>query len=561
MRWSRWWIGISMTDRAAEERSFKGIGVSGGIASGPLHRLAETAAIPWRGFTTLEEETALFRQALASARGRIEAAISAQDRLAGEILEFQLALLEDDEFLAPVHRALAGGMPADKAWVWVLDAEIADYRKGGGILAERAADLADLKTRVLRAIQGQEAETAPLPDGAIIVAGDLIPSAFLELDWSRIGGAATLGGSPTSHVAILARARGVNLVVGLAADLDALPQGAPAILDAARGILIVNPRAATVASMRDRLALASEDGKAIAALLRRPAVTAAGERVQTLLNIDEPGLLDRLDPAIGDGVGLTRTEFLFASGPPGEEEQFAFYSRLIGWAGERPVTIRTLDAGGDKPVPGLTVDGEANPFLGLRGLRLSLARPEVFRVQLRALARAAVLGPLKVMVPMVTVPAELAAVREMLRAEIADLQRAGVACAMPPLGMMVEVPAAALTAASFDADFYSIGSNDLIQYVTAAARDNAGLTALADPANPAVLELIARVVETGRRRGVEVSLCGDMASTPVYVGLLLDRGLRALSCAPAQIGPVKLAVSRYGQGSGAGHHGEGHGGR
>jgi phosphotransferase system enzyme I (PtsI) len=207
------------------------------------------------------------------------------------------------------------------------------------------------------------------------------------------------------------------------------------------------------------------------------------------------------------------------------------------------VTIRTLDAGGDKPIPGITIDGERNPFLGVRGLRLSLLRPEPFRVQLRALARAAADGPLKVMVPMVTLPEELAAARDHLDAVLAELASAGVAHARPALGMMVETPAAALTAAAFDADFYSIGSNDLTQYVMAAARDNAATAALARPDSPAVLELIARTVAAGRQRGVEVSLCGDMASRPELLPALLAAGLRSLSVAPAQIGRVKRALA------------------
>ncbi len=530
----------------ASERTFKGIGVAGGIALGPIHLLRETAAAR-RVFTTADEEIRAFNRAVASAQAQIESLIAAQDTLAGEILEFQLALLDDEDFLAPVSRAIAQNVPFDAAWTCVLDAEIADYRKGGDdVLAARAADLADLKTRVLRALNGPDVAATQPPQGAILVAAELTPSGFLDLDWTRIAGAATVGGSPTSHVSILARARGINLIVGLAASLEVFENGAFAILNAAEGVLIARPNAETIISAHQRIAAAQADGRASEVLLRRPAVTASGERVQLLVNIDEPERLDQLSPEICDGVGLTRTEFLFKHGQlPGEEEQLAFYARLIGWARGRPVTIRTLDAGGDKPIPGVTIDGESNPFLGVRGLRLSFAKPEIFRVQLRALARAAVLGPVKVMMPMVTVPAELADARRMMLAEIADLTRAGVPCAAPPIGMMVEVPAAALTAGDFDADFYSIGSNDLIQYATAASRDNASLAPLADPANPAILELIARTVAAGRQRRVEVSLCGDMASTPHLIRPLLDTGLRVLSCAPAQIGPVKLAVSRY----------------
>ena len=545
MRWLRWSIGTSMTE-SKREQVFRGLGVSGGVAIGPIYILNEKTAVR-RSFTTAEGETRAFRAAVASANGQLEALIASQDKLAAEILEFQLALLDDDDLLEPVFRAIEGRVPWDEAWSVALDREIAEYRQSGGdTLAARADDLADLRERVLRSRDGTAPSRGEIPHGSILVAADLPPSIFVDLDWDATAGAAILGGSPVSHVSILARARGINFVVGLDAKLDDFHQGETSILDAAKGLLTVHPIGQTLASANVRIDMEREDRSDMEALLECPAVTASGQQVQVLINIDEPGRLDQLSPEICDGVGLTRTEFLFKHGRlPGEEEQLAFYARLIGWARGRPVTIRTLDAGGDKPIPGVTIDGESNPFLGVRGLRLSLTRPEIFRVQLRALARAAALGPVKVMFPMVTVPEELAAAREMMLTELADLKRGDLPCALPSLGIMIEVPAAAMNADYFNVDFYSIGSNDLIQYVTACSRDNATLARLADPMNPAVLELIRRTVEAANLGSREVSICGDMASTPAHIGVLLDLGLRVLSCAPAQIGPVKLAVSRY----------------
>jgi len=210
------------------------------------------------------------------------------------------------------------------------------------------------------------------------------------------------------------------------------------------------------------------------------------------------------------------------------------------------VTIRTLDAGGDKPIAGLTVDGESNPFLGLRGIRLSLARPEVFRVQLRALARAAVHGVLKVMLPMIAVPSELDRAGVMLDAEVAALGAKGIACARPPLGIMIEVPAAALCAEDFGAAFYSIGSNDLTQYTMAAARDIGAVADLNDAGHPAVLALIARTVEAARKRDVEVSLCGDAAADTRLTTALLATGLRTLSVAPLTVARLKAAIAKVG---------------
>jgi phosphoenolpyruvate-protein phosphotransferase (PTS system enzyme I) len=208
------------------------------------------------------------------------------------------------------------------------------------------------------------------------------------------------------------------------------------------------------------------------------------------------------------------------------------------------VTIRTLDAGADKPIPGLTLDFETNPFLGVRGIRLSLAKPEAFRVQLRALARAAAHGAIEVMLPMIAVPGELAAARCYLDEEVAALTAAGIACRRPPLGIMVEVPAAAIAIERFDADFFSIGSNDLTQYVMAAARDNDAVADLNDPANVAVLRLIAQVAAHGRATGKKVSLCGDAGGEPRLIGHLLAAGLRALSVAPSAVAHAKQAIAQ-----------------
>lgn len=521
---------------------------SRGLALGPIALLSAAAAARRAAGRPAQEEEAL-RTALSRAAEELAAVIEASDAMAAEILSFQLALLEDDDLLAPVLRAVAGGAAADAAWGAKLDAEIADYAAGEDeYFRARAADLTDLRDRVLAALGGPAESRGETPAGAILAAEDLTPSRFLATDWSRFGGAALKAGSAASHVAMLARARGVPLLIGLGDGFGSLREGLPAALDAEEGLLLLRPAAGTRAAFGRRAQAAAERRALEAAFLPRPAVTGDGQRVQTLINLDDPALLERLEPAHCDGIGLARSEFLFrADRPlPGEEEQFQVYRRILAWAAGRPVTIRTLDAGGDKPIPGLTPEGESNPFLGLRGLRLSLAHPAVFAQQLRALVRAAPLGQLKVMVPMVTTPAELREARRHLEAALAHCRAAGQAAALPPLGMMVEVPAAALTAGDFPADFYSIGSNDLVQYVTATGRDNDAVAALHDPRNPAVLELIGRVAQAGAARGVEVSLCGDMASDPALVPLLLRRGLRSLSVAPGRLAAVKAAVAAWG---------------
>ena len=384
-----------------------------------------------------------------------------------------------------------------------------------------------------------------LPDRCLVIADELTPSRFLEIDWSRAAGAATYSGSPASHVAMLARAQGVPMLVQLSGGPGGLIEGTEAILDAERGRLVPAPPP----PIRERYARRIDEQRArkreALRHLSRPARTRDGSPVRVLVNVDAPACLDRLDPAHCDGIGLTRTEFLFhgAEALPGEDAQLHFYRRLAGWAGGRPVTVRTLDAGGDKPIPGLTPEGESNPFLGLRGVRLSLARPKVLARQLRALARAAAGGGLRVMLPMVTTPDELHEVRRLLAREVEALQAAGIEAAAPPLGMMVEVPAAALTIETFDADFFSIGTNDLTQYVLAAGRDSTAVADLLDPLHPAVLELIARVAGHGARSGREVSVCGEMATRPEGLRALLDAGVRTFSVPPPALASTKATLA------------------
>jgi phosphotransferase system enzyme I (PtsI) len=529
------------------ETVIQGIPASRGLAIGSI-ALCEAARTVRRVAGTPAEERVALEAAMAKAGAQLAALAARAEPMAAAILEFQTALLEDDDLFGPVFERVAAGEAADRAWAGVLEREIAEYAAGGDeTFAARAGDLADLRDRVLDALApGAPARRGNGAEHAILVAEDLTPSRFLETDWTRYLGAALKAGSPAGHVALLARARGTPLVVGLGDAFEHLADGAPVVLDGEAGRLIVNPDAATLSTTEARLQAAAALSVTEALLLDRPATTADGEHVHVLVNVDDPALLATLDPRHCDGVGLTRTEFLFQGADlPDEETQLRAYAAVLRWAEGRPVIIRTLDAGGDKPIPGLTPEDERNPFLGLRGLRLSLARQDVFRVQLRALARAAAQGPLKVMAPMVSAPDEFEAFVALFEGVLGELAAAGVAAARPALGMMVEVPAAALNVAAFPADFLSIGSNDLIQYVMAASRDEPAVANLYRPHDPAVLELIRRVVEVANGQGKEVSLCGEMAADPALVPQLLAAGLRRLSVAPAAIGAVKAASAAW----------------
>jgi len=526
-----------------------GITASPGFARGPLHVLEEPGAARVRSFGGAERESAALHVALAEATRELGALMTrSDDGAARTLLEFQIAMLEDDALVQAAFDDIAASVPADMAWRAALGAHIAEYRAAEDpYFAARAADLEDMRDRVLRCLRGSG--RVAIPPGAIVVGADLAPSRFLEIDWTD-GGIALFAGSPQSHVATLARARGVPMIVGLG-PAPTLPPG-DVLLDADGGMLVAAPDNASLRAFDARREAAAIARNGDAHFLALAATTANGERVEVLINVADASDLRRIAPETCDGIGLVRTELVVREPAElyDEELQFERYRAIVAWARGRPVTFRTLDAGGDKPIEGYTLSNEPNPFLGMRGVRLSLRHPNVLSVQLRALARVAAGGNVKIMVPMVTVASEFDSVRTMLAAAVADLRAAGTACVLPPLGMMVEVPVAALTIDSFGSDFFSIGSNDLIAYTTASSRDSADLEALRDPLGSGVMRLIRHVIDAARSARCSVSVCGDMAGDPRYLPALLAAGLRSISIAPAMLGAVKRTIHAYGASAG-----------
>ncbi|WP_456734352.1 phosphoenolpyruvate--protein phosphotransferase [Bradyrhizobium sp. USDA 3364] len=531
--------------------AYRGRTASIGFAHGPFVRV-DAGAAGERVAGTLVEEALALRNAIDVASGQIADLAASAGGEAAQILEFQVALLEDEDLIEAIFASVGEGRPADIAWRSTLDAHIADYDSApDDYLKARSSDLADLRDRVVHILRGDQGQPLRIPNGGVVCADDLPPSRFLEIDWSGGGGLALLRGSPTSHVAMLARARGIPMVV----QLGSIPDfGTMALLDGEGATLELDPNAEQVRTFEKRRDSHLKSRASARAILRRPTASWRGERIKLFINIQRVEDLEHADAQYADGIGLMRTEFLLTErgGLPDEETQFQAYDAVLRWADRRPVTIRTFDAGGDKPVPGFTVDGEANPFLGVRGLRLCLARPEIFAVQLRALARAAVRGNLKVMFPMVTSADELEAGRKLFADVVQRLQADGIAAMLPELGIMVEVPAAALAIASFKTSFFSIGSNDLAQYVLACDRSNGALAPLMDPLHPAVLELIARTAEHGRRAAISVSLCGDMAGDPRCLPALLNCGLRELSVNASALAQIKQTIDRLSSGGGLG---------
>lgn len=495
-------------------------------------------------------ELALFKDSIRTAKVQLKKIMNKQDQTAAEIIEFQFELLNDESFIAPSIKRIEQGEGAYKAWEAALDHEIADYTTSDSeYLADRADDIKDLKERVLKLILPEIASDENDKNNAlnqVMIAETLTPSEFLELDLTKIVGIALSEGSATSHVSILARSRDLPMLIGCGKEILNLRSGEEAILDASRAELLISPSDKEIISFVELRQSLEKIKSEANQRMGEPVSTANGEVVKIFINIDEPTIIEDISIDSFDGVGLTRTEFLFqGESLPDEQEQYEVYKKIILWANGKATTIRTLDAGGDKPISGVTIKEEANPFLGVRGYRLSQQNRELFLEQVRALVRAAVHGPLKIMLPMITIPQEMSEFRALVAEVVKDLKSKGIDCSIPSLGMMVEVPAAALTAEEFDADFYSIGSNDLIQYTTACARDNSALSHLAQGNNRGVIRLISMVVSAANQRNVELSVCGEMASMPSMIPYLLGAGVRNLSVSAGQLAMVKKAVREW----------------
>ena len=521
------------------ERRLKGKAASPGIAIGRVAALRPVTGEP-RVCAAPDLERTAFRQAIEATRHDLQRMVARLSDNEAAILEFQIAMLDDPELAREAEQAIDGGQPADLAWLRSMDAEITEFRASANPhFRARASDLADIRDAVLSHLRLMPARDAIEP-GQILMAEDLAPSLFLQMDWSSGGGIALRAGSPASHVAMLARARAVPMVVGLGAALEGLT--GLAVLDGEAGTVIGSP-------VEESLSQAEAQSKRISVMRREaerrisePAITRDGRHISVLLNVSSLDDLDGFAPEASEGIGLTRTEFLVESALYDEDAQFQTYAALIRWAAGRLVTIRTLDAGGDKPIPGYSPAQEKNSFLGLRGIRLSLARPDVFLVQLRAILRAAALGPTRILLPMVSVPDEVSEVRRLVKLAAEQLASNGQRFDIPPIGMMVEVPAAAMVPEMFDVDFYSIGSNDLEQYASATARDNTQLAGRAPNLHPGTMAMMSHVSRFARENGVDLGLCGDAAGNPAMLPALLRLGIHSLSVAPGRVAEVKAAI-------------------
>jgi len=539
------------------DRRLTGISASPGIVAGPVYVLHwEVPEVPQRIVSDEEipAEIDRFSQTLARARDRLEyvrrrAAHHAGEEEAG-IFEAQMLILQDTDMIGRVDGLIRQNLAAESAFeITMLDLRHHFARHASAMMRERVGDLADVQIRVLSLLLGlPDHDPVDVPKGAnaILVTHDLTPSLTVQLDREAIAAIATDAGTRVSHVAILARSLGIPAVVGLRDATSRLRTGEMAILDGAAGTISVNPTADEIRHFNERSQREAKLTEELDLLRSAEPVTLDGQRLTLRANVDFPEEADFAARSGAEGVGLMRTEFLVVGRTtmPDEDEQFRAYKKVAESFHGAPVVIRTYDIGGDKlPVGGHAA--EANPFLGWRAIRMCLDEPQMFKVQLRALMRAAMFGDVRIMLPLVVSQEEVQQARALIAEGSLELEARGVAHRKDiPVGVMIETPAAAVSADSFvgDASFFSIGTNDLTQYTLAIDRGNANLAPRFTPLHPAVLRLIQRTVEVGDANGIEVTVCGEMASQPLTAFALIGLGVRSMSVSPRSVTLLKRLV-------------------
>jgi phosphotransferase system enzyme I (PtsP) len=494
-----------------------------------------------------------FEEALARSRGELVALKSRMAPLMPEadlkIFDGHRLILEDEEFISRVRETINAGFAAESSLFRVIDELSAQMLAvADGYLRERAIDFRDVGHRVLRHLkQGEGKGGSPFTKPTILVAEELTLSQLALVSHENLAGIALQSGGVTSHAAILARAFEIPTVVGVEHLMQSVTEGDNLVIDGNSGIVYANPSTEVEREYQVLIKRYDAFKRELMVGQNEPTTTHDGHRVQMLANI---ALLADIQLAMrygAEGIGLLRSEFSFLTYEdfPDEDQQLALYNRMLEAAGNRPVTIRTLDIGADKYPPYLRVPREDNPFLGWRSIRISLEMPGIFKVQLRAILRAAAHHRVKIMFPMISSLEELRRAREILVEAQAELYKEGLEHnPQIEVGIMVEVPSAVWLAPRLvrEVDFFSIGTNDLIQYLLAADRNNPKVAHLYEPLHPAVLSAIAEIVNVARGAGKEVCICGEMASDPMATLLLLGMGLDELSLSPLFIPVVRKLI-------------------
>jgi phosphotransferase system enzyme I (PtsI) len=538
-------------------QTVKGIPVSPGIVIARAFVLGEAEThVPHREIEEHEIDAELGRLEaalrdasadIATLRDRTEQQLG---REAAKIFGFHLGLAQDPSLLGPMRdRVRRDRVNAEVA---VADSfkKVTDQFKaiGNEVFRQKANDVLDLERRVLGKLMGEnESRLSALTEPVIIIAHELTPSQTAGMDRKKILGIATDLGGRTSHTSIVARAIEIPCVVGCQRVMQRAEDGDLVIVDGDTGVVVVRPDERTLEEYRSQQDRFSNFRAILRETARLEAVTKDGARIRLLGNIEFPHEVENVLANGGDGVGLYRTEFLYLTNDhePSEDEQYHAYRHTLELLAGRPCTIRTLDLGADKYTQQRAHEPERNPFLGLRSIRYCLAHREMFKTQLRAILRASAHGPLKVMFPLVSTLMELRQAKMILNDVCEELEEEGIAFDRGiQTGIMIEVPSAALMSRAFaqECSFFSIGTNDLIQYTLAVDRGNERVANLYTGASPAVLYLVKQVVRSARRAGIDVSLCGEIAGEALYTMLLIGLGLRTLSLVPSQIPLIKRVI-------------------
>jgi phosphocarrier protein FPr len=533
--------------KSADPNLLIGVAASPGLAVGEVFQIRRTEIAVIEAGTGVDIERRKLGAAIETAQAQLEALRAKlhakADPAKAAIFAAHEELLSDPDLLEIAESAIAKGKSAAFGWKKAVTTHadrLAALRNQ--LLAQRANDLRDVGLRVLSILTGAEIKQQEYRPISILIAEDLTPSDTAALDRTRVMGFCTTRGGATSHVAILARSLGIPALAGVEPGALEVPDGTLVILDGNKGTLRLHATAEQVARIRRAQESSEQLRKANLASALKPAVTLDGSRIEVVANIGGIKDAGQLAGLGGEGVGLLRSEFLFMerSVAPTEEEQFETYKSIVqAVAAGSPIIIRTLDVGGDKPLSYLPIPKEDNPFLGERGVRVGLDRPEILRKQLRAILRAAAYGKVSVMFPMITTLNELRDVKAILAEEAASLNVPSI-----PAGIMVEVPAAAVMSAQFarEAEFFSIGTNDLTQYTLAMDRGHPKLAPQVDGLSPAVLQLIAHTVEGARSAGRWVGVCGGIAGDPCAVPILIGLGVSELSVSLPAIPTVKAQI-------------------
>lgn len=538
---------------------YKGTGASAGIGIGRAVIVEEKELVIKRETVTdPAAEIQRFKGALEVSMKQTEALAEDLGKRVGEkeaeILKGHIMLLSDPMLVGEIETNIQNECMNAEYAIESVCTMYADMfaSMGDELMQQRATDMRDIKTRMQKVLLGvASVDIAALPAGSVIVAKDLTPSMTAGINPANVTGIITELGGRTSHSAILARALEIPAVVALGGILEQVKDGDMAVLDGTEGTVLINPDDAVLAEYQNKRDAFLKEKKDLEQYIGQPSVTKDGVSVELVGNIGKPEDVDKVLQYDGEGVGLFRTEFLFMDrdSMPTEEEQFEAYRKVAVALDGKPVIIRTLDIGGDKEIPYMGLEKDENPFLGYRAVRFCLDRKEdVYRPQLRALLRASAYGNIKIMVPLVTCIEEYRQVKALVHEIMAELDREGIAYNKNiQLGIMVETAAASLIADIFakEVDFFSIGTNDLTQYTMSVDRGNDKVSYLYSTFNPAVLRSIKRIITCAREAGIMVGMCGEAASDPMMIPLLLAFGLNEFSMSPSAILRARKMVTQY----------------